>query len=138
MKKLLLILLICFAQNTFSQSKPTTKTRYKLPCSLQKINDDANKKNVVKPEFPGGLNKLYSFIKKNYRIPKAQNLKGKVYTTFFIEKDGSLTNIIILRDIGYGTGEEAIRVLKKSPKWIPATQNGKKIRYRYPLPIPIN
>lgn len=138
MKKILLFLLIFFAQNTFSQSKPTTKIRYKLPCSLQKINDDANKKNVVKPEFPGGINELYSFIRKNYKIPKVQNLKGRVYVTFYIEKDGSLTNIIILRDIGYGTGEEAIRVLKKSPKWLPATQNGKKIRYRYPLPIPVN
>jgi protein TonB len=57
---------------------------------------------------------------------------------FVVEKDGSLTNIIVIRDIGYGTGKEAIRVLKTSPKWISGKQNGKPVRVHYSIPIPIN
>lgn len=89
----------------------------------------------VKPEFPGGIEKFYAFIAKNYRMPEEEGLKGKVYVTFVVEKDGSLTDIKVLRDIGYGTGKEAIRVLKSTPKWSPGEQNGKKVRCTYSLPI---
>lgn len=91
----------------------------------------------VKPEFPGGMEKFYSFVGKNYRTPDEGGLKGKVYVTFVVEKDGSLTDIKVLRDIGYGTGKEAIRVLQKCPKWNPGIQNGKPVRVLYSLPITI-
>lgn len=91
----------------------------------------------VKPEFPGGIEKFYKFVANNYRTPEEEGLKGKVYVTFVVEKDGSLTDIKVLRDIGYGTGPEAIRVLKKCPKWNPGEQNGKKVRVLYSLPITI-
>lgn len=91
----------------------------------------------VKPEFPGGIEKFYKFVGNNYRTPEEEGLKGKVYVTFVVEKDGSLTDIKVLRDIGYGTGTEAIRVLKKCPKWNPGEQNGKKVRVLYSLPITI-
>lgn len=91
----------------------------------------------VKPEFPGGMDKFYNFVGKNYRTPEEEGLKGKVYVTFVVEKDGSLTDIKVLRDIGYGTGKEAIRVLQKCPKWNPGIQNGKPVRVLYSLPISI-
>ncbi|GIZ09158.1 energy transducer TonB [Flavobacterium sp. UMI-01] len=91
----------------------------------------------VKPEFPGGMDKFYAYVGKNYRAPEEEGLKGKVYVTFVVEKDGSLTDIKVLRDIGYGTGAEAIRVLKKSPRWNPGVQNGKPVRVLYSLPITI-
>ena len=90
----------------------------------------------VKPDFPGGLQKFYDFVGKNYRAPE-EDIKGKVYVQFVVEKDGSLTDIKVMRDIGYGTGEEAIRVLKKSPKWKPGIQNGRAVRVLYSLPISI-
>jgi hypothetical protein len=90
-----------------------------------------------KPEFPGGIEKFYQFVGKNYKTPSQPNLEGKIYLTFIVEKDGSLSEIKILRDIGYGTGEEAIRVLKLSPKWIPAKINNKPVRVEYNLPITI-
>src|SRR3970040_609950 len=92
---------------------------------------------VVKPEFPGGMDKFYSYVGKNYQTPEEEGLKGKVYVTFVVEKDGSLTDIKVIRDIGYGTGKEAIRVLNKCPKWTPGEQNGKKVRVLYSLPITI-
>lgn len=90
-----------------------------------------------KPEYPGGIEKFYQFVGKNYQAPEEEGLKGKVYVTFVVEKDGSLTDIKVIRDIGYGTGKEAIRVLNKCPKWIPGEQNGKKVRVLYSLPITI-
>jgi protein TonB len=91
----------------------------------------------VKPDFPGGMDKFTAFIAKNYQAPEEEGLKGKVYVTFVVEKDGSLTDIKVLRDIGYGTGKEAIRVLNKSPRWTPGEQNGKKVRCTFSLPISI-
>ena len=91
----------------------------------------------VKPDFPGGIEKFYKYVGNNYRAPEEEGLKGKVYVTFVVEKDGSLTDIKVIRDIGYGTGQEAIRVLKKCPKWNPGEQNGKKVRVLYSLPITI-
>ena len=91
----------------------------------------------VKPDFPGGMEKFYKFVGNNYQTPEEDGLKGKVYVTFVVEKDGSLTDIKVIRDIGYGTGKEAIRVLNKCPKWTPGEQNGKKVRVLYSLPITI-
>jgi protein TonB len=91
----------------------------------------------VKPDFPGGIEKFYKFVGKNYQVPEEEGLKGKVFVSFVVEKDGSLTDIKVIRDIGYGTGKEAIRVLKSCPKWNPGEQNGKKVRVLYSLPISI-
>lgn len=91
----------------------------------------------VKPEFPGGLQEFYNFIGKNYITPDVGGLNGKVYVIFVIEKDGSITDIKVIRDIGYGTGKEAIRVLELSPKWAPGEQNGRKVRCSFSLPISI-
>jgi protein TonB len=91
----------------------------------------------VKPDFPGGMAKFYKFVGNNYRTPEEEGLAGKVYVTFVVEKDGSLTDIKVVRDIGFGTGKEAIRVLKSCPKWTPGEQNGKKVRVLYSLPITI-
>jgi protein TonB len=93
----------------------------------------------VKPEFPGGIQKFYDFVKKEYRSPNVdRDLKGNVIVEFVVEKDGSLTDIKVLRDIGHGTGAEAIRTLKKSRKWNPGIQNGVPVRVRYTLPIAVS
>lgn len=105
------------------------------------VEEDNNVYNTagieVKPDFPGGIEKFYKFVGNNYKTPEEEGLKGKVYVTFVVEKDGSLTDIKVLRDIGYGTGAEAVRVLKKCPRWTPGEQNGKKVRVLYSLPITI-
>jgi periplasmic protein TonB len=107
----------------------------------QDVVDDNNIYNSagieVKPEYPGGLGKFGLFIKNNYTPPDEPGLKGQVFVSFVVEKDGTLTDIKVLRDIGYGTGKEAERVLRKSPRWTPAEQNGKKVRCSYQIPIKI-
>jgi protein TonB len=107
--------------------------------------ENSNKENIyntagiqVQPEFPGGIQEFYKYINQNYKTPKVNRLKGKVFVTFIIEKDGSVNDIKVLRDIGHGTGEEAIRILKMSPAWKPGEFNGEKVRVQYALPININ
>lgn len=90
-----------------------------------------------KPNFVGGIAGFYEFISKNYRTPDVQGLKGKVIVSFVVEKDGSLVDVKVLKDLGYGTGAEAIRVLKLSPKWNPGLQDGKPVRVIFSLPITI-
>lgn len=135
MKKFLILILICFVQNIFSQTKST----------VNNISDDENQLyNTagidIAPEFPGGINEFYKYIAKNYIIPKEKpvSTKGKVYATFIIEKDGALNDVKILRDIGFGTGQETIRVLKLCPKWIPGKLKNKEVRVLYSLPIVVN
>jgi len=90
----------------------------------------------VLPEFPGGLAGFGKYVQKNYRVPEVDNdISGNVFVSFVVEKDGSLTDIKVTRDLGYGTGKEAIRMLKSAPKWKPGIQNGKAVRVAYNLPI---
>lgn len=90
------------------------------------------------PEFPGGMDSLKAFIERNLVYPqlaKDNKIEGKVFVTFVVEKDGSISGVKVLRDIGYGCGAEAIRVVMKMPKWKPGKQRGKPVRVQYNLPI---
>jgi len=90
------------------------------------------------PAYPGGIEKFYEFLGKNIKYPPMaaeNNIQGNVFVSFTVEKDGSLTDIKIDRKLGYGTDEEAIRVLKTSRRWNPGMQNGKPVRVKYNIPI---
>ena len=90
----------------------------------------------VQPEFPGGLAGFGKYVQRNYRVPEVDDdVSGNVIVNFVVERDGSLTDIKVIRDLGYGTGKEAIRMLKSAPKWKPGIQNGKPVRVSYNLPI---
>ncbi|HLN52709.1 MAG TPA: TonB family protein [Lentimicrobium sp.] len=92
----------------------------------------------VEAEFPGGLNAMYKFLKDNTVYPqlaKEAGITGTVYTSFVVEKDGTITNIRIQRKVGGGCTEEAIRVLQLMPKWKPAWNNGQLVRKVVSLPI---
>lgn len=90
------------------------------------------------PEFPGGMNAFAKFLQKNLHYPPSaleNQISGRVTVSFIVEKDGQLTNIRILKGIGFGCDEEAVRVLKKSPPWTPGIQNKQKVRVQYIVPI---
>ena len=92
----------------------------------------------TEPMFPGGTEALYKFIQDSLRYPKEaleKRIEGRVYVTFVVEKDGTVTNPKVLRDIGSGCGEEAIRLVKTMPKWSPGEQRGVPVRVQYGLPI---
>jgi TonB family protein len=90
------------------------------------------------PEFKGEITAFSNFLGQNLRYPEAmrkKNIQGKVYISFVVEKDGTLSNFHTLRGIGYGAEEESIRVLKLSPKWNPGYQNGRPVRVQFTIPI---
>ena len=90
------------------------------------------------PEFPGGDEALLSFIAQNIRYPKtAQRLgiEGRVTLSYVIDKDGSITNIEIIKGIGAGCDEEAIRVLKLLPNYSPGKQRGVPVKVKMRLPV---
>jgi TonB family protein len=90
------------------------------------------------PEFPGGIAKFYKYLGGSIKYPKMaqeNNVQGKVFLSFVVEKDGSLTDIQITRGLGSGTDEEAVRVLKESPKWNPGIQNGLAVRVKYNINV---
>lgn len=96
----------------------------------------------VQPIPPtGNLASFYRFIGNNYNYPdsaRKAEVNGSIIVEFAIQKDGSLSDIKILRDLKYGTGEEAVRVLKKAGKWTPGYQKSKPVTVSYTLPIRLN
>lgn len=92
----------------------------------------------VYPEFVGGMKAWTKFIQKNLRYPPMamdQGKQGKVFISFVVEKDGSVSNVTVVKGIGYGCDEEAMRVISKSPKWKPGKQNGQNVRVKYTIPL---
>jgi len=91
------------------------------------------------PTYPGGIAKFYNFLGTNMKYPKPAvdaKIEGTVYTSFTIEKDGSLSDIKVDgKKLGYGLDEEAVRVLKLSKRWNPGMQNGKVARTKYNIPV---
>jgi periplasmic protein TonB len=137
--------------NEFSQSNSTTAvtgetTTGTVNTSAQGSTPEAElpNNNIVNttmldksPEFPGGMKKFYSYVGNNFAKPDIEGLETiRISVAFVIEKDGSLTDIRVLKDPGYGLGQEAIRVLKSlKTKWTPGILNGKPMRTAYTLPI---
>ena len=90
------------------------------------------------PKFPGGEKKLMSYLGNNIKYPekaKKDGVKGRVFISFVVEKDGRIDNVELLRGIGSGCDEEAMRVIKSMPKWSPGMTNGEPVRVQYNLPI---
>jgi len=90
------------------------------------------------PEFKGGVNKFYKYLANTIRYPRdaaKNNVTGTVILSFTIEKDGTPTNIEVKRSVYKSVNEEAIRVIKSSPRWTPATQRGLPVRVKYNIPI---
>lgn len=90
------------------------------------------------PGYPGGEEARISFLQQNIKYPeeaKEIGIQGKVFVTFVVEVDGSITDVRVLRGIGGGCDEEAIRVVKSMPKWVPGKQRGVPVRVQFNLPI---
>lgn len=94
----------------------------------------------VAPEYSdGGIDGFRKFIAQNYNVQEIdKDLKGLVAVTFVVETDGSLSEFRVSKDLGFGTGEEAVRVLKKSKKWKAGIKDGKPVRTKITQPIQIN
>jgi protein TonB len=89
-------------------------------------------------EFPGGVEAMNRFMAENIKYPtlaKQKNIEGKVIISFIVEKNGTLSDIRTIKDIGEGCGDEGVRIVKLMPKWKPAKQKGQPVRQQFLLPI---
>ncbi|SIN71098.1 energy transducer TonB [Algoriphagus halophilus] len=92
----------------------------------------------VMPQPPGGMSGLMAFMSENLKYPeqaKEKGVEGVVIVSFVVQKDGSISNPEILRGIGAGCDEEAIRVVKAFPSWTPGEKDGEKVNTQIQLPV---
>ena len=90
------------------------------------------------PSFPGGDAALMSFLNKNIKYPviaEENGIQGRVVATFVVERDGSITDVKVIKSVDPSLDKEAVRVLKSMPKWIPGKQNGQAVRVKYTVPV---
>ncbi|MDT8392809.1 MAG: M56 family metallopeptidase [Bacteroidales bacterium] len=90
------------------------------------------------PAFPGGIEAMYTYLGHSIKYPegaKTNKIQGTVYVTFIVRKDGSVSNVNVLRGIGHGCDDEAVRVVKEMPLWKAGKQGGKAVNVQYNLPI---
>ena len=90
------------------------------------------------PEPEGGMTAFYKYVGENLKYPnlaRRNNIEGRVFVKFVVERDGSLTDVQVLKGIGGGCDEEAVRVIQSAPKWKPGKQRGRPVRVQMILPI---
>ncbi len=91
-----------------------------------------------KPEFEGGNAAFMKFLQKNIKYPsqaRRMDIEGRVFVQFIVGADGSVSQVEVLKGLGAGCDEEAVRVISKSPNWIPGKQRGKPVRVRIVVPL---
>lgn len=92
----------------------------------------------VMPAPIGGMQAFVKWFAENYHFPSSavdNNIQGTIEVSFVVDTDGSLTDFVVKRDMGYGTGEEAKKLLGKAKKWNPGVQNGRPVRVAFSMPI---
>jgi TonB family protein len=88
------------------------------------------------PKYPGGTEKMFEFIADNLRWPDDDAcIQGRVVVSFIVEKDGSLTDVKVIKSVNPAFDKEAVRVVKSMPKWEPGMYRGKPARVKYCIPI---
>jgi len=128
------------SQGISSSQPQDNKTKTATPANTEKV---ANKEPVYavvekQPSYPGGDDARVAFLGQNIKYPEQatkNGVQGKVFVTFVIEADGSISNVKVLRGIGGGCDEEAVRIISIMPKWNPGMKNGKAVRVQFNLPI---
>lgn len=111
--------------------------------TIEEVKEEVHEEKVFTivedmPSFPGGDAALMKYLANNIKYPaiaKDAGIQGTVYVTFVVDEKGNVTDVKVLRSIGGGCDEEAIRVVENMPKWKPGKQRGKPVKVQYNLPI---
>ncbi len=104
------------------------------PKSVEDVNTKVWTKVEIPAEFPGGQSEWIRYLQKNLRFPDAaidNGTQGVVRVQFVVDREGNISDVQAMNDPGDGLAEEAVRIIKKGPKWKPAEQNGNKVIYRH-------
>ena len=122
------------AQQTFTPPAPTQRGRVE-----EKVEDDTIFEFLEEQaEFPGGQAAMLKWVSEHIKYPTVaaeNNIQGKVMVSFVVERDGSVSNIKVMRGVDPSLDKEAVRVVKEMPKWKPGMQTGKPVRSRFNLPV---
>ena len=100
--------------------------------------DKVLEKAEVMPEYPGGDQAMMQFVAENVKYPQEaidKEISGRVMVGFVVEKDGSISDVKVVKGIGGGCDEEAVRVVNAMPKWKPGMDKGKPVRVSYMMPF---
>jgi TonB family protein len=90
------------------------------------------------PEFPGGMAEMMKFLATNVKYPEEAEKagqQGRVILTFIVEKDGSISNVKVVKSVNEAIDAEAVRVVEMMPKWKPGKQRGREVRVKYTIPV---
>lgn len=115
-----------------------TPTLREIAVEVAPVTEEAFISVEQQPEYPGGMDALRSFLSRNLQYPRpaaSAGVSGRVFVSFVVNTDGSLTDIQVLKGIGFGCDEEAVRVMQKMPRWKPGKQSGRTVRVKFNLPI---
>lgn len=133
---LTLVAIFTMSNKAFAQSDSLNADKVEVKVAKTNFDDETSH-----PEFPGGTQAFFNFISENLRYPdaaKENNSQGKVYVKFLVLKDGSTDNFEVLKGIGNGCDEEALRILKSMPRWKPAERKGEPVDMWFTTPINFN
>jgi len=126
-----------------AQKDANIEDEYLSP-SILELEEEVDEQDVIftlvelMPEFPGGNEEFFRYLHKNLNYPKEASdsaIQGRVYISFVVEEDGRISNAKVIRGIGGGCDEEAVRVIEQMPEWTPGYQRGKSIKVQYNMPI---
>ncbi|NLA61875.1 MAG: energy transducer TonB, partial [Bacteroidales bacterium] len=123
------------------QSKAQIQS-YTPPPPPKPVEEEATEEIFVvveqQPEFPGGMSALMKFLGDNIKYPviaQENGIQGRVITNFVVERDGSITDVNVVRGQDPSLDKEAVRVIQTMPRWKPGQQRGKAVRVRFTLPV---
>ena len=134
---------VALAQQPDSQRMDTTEVILE-GCVVPEMGEVGNPEHEVyqiveqMPQFPNGDEAMMQYIAEQVKYPaeaKKADAQGRVFVGFIVEPDGSLSDFKVLRGIGHGCDEEALRVVESMPKWKPGMQRGKAVRVQYLVPV---
>lgn len=131
LKSVIVFLLVMTAMPTFAQENQKGN-------QVTQTSDPIFERPDKMPEFPGGMTECLKFLNKNMKYPKEAQMngeQGRVILKFVVDRKGSITDIEVVRSVSPSIDKEAIRVIKKMPKWNPGIVNGKPVRVRFTVPI---
>lgn len=137
-KNILLIILLLLFSSVYAVNKKNEEQQITGNRAYTKCLEASSTSYEESPRFPGGDKAMLDFIKRNMRYPKCvkkEGVEGRVIVSFYVETDGSLTDLKIVKSVDSRLNKEALRIIKMMPKWKPGQLGGKIVRMKYSLPI---
>ena len=102
------------------------------------LSAQATEDKIVQPEFPGGRKELLKYMEKNMVYPaemRSLRMSGEVVVEFYVERSGVISGVSVVKSLSKEFDDEAIRLTRYMPRWVPGTKNGTPVRYKMTMPI---